>query len=103
MNGERKVLDQVTENKENLTDDVAPIVADHDPVASPAHYRQHPSGIECIDITKHMSFTVGNAIKYLWRAGLKQDPGKDQLDKRIEDLQKAIQYIKFEIERLKSK
>ena len=50
-----------------------------------------------------MSFTVGNAIKYLWRAGLKEDPGKDQLDKHIEDLQKAIQYIKFEIERLKNK
>ena len=96
-------MDQAMANREFLTDNMSLTGDKHDPVSFPDHYRQHPSGIECIDITKHMSFTVGNALKYLWRAGLKEDPGKDQLDKHIEDLQKAIQYIKFEIERLKSK
>lgn len=43
-----------------------------DPINSPPHYTQHPSNIECLDITKHHNFCVGNAIKYLWRAGLKE-------------------------------
>ena len=62
-----------------------------DPVSHPAHYTSHPSGVECIQITEHMGFCVGNAIKYLWRAGLKQDA--------IEDLKKAAWYVNREIER----
>lgn len=65
----------------------------HDPINHPSHYTSHPSGIECIEITRWMNFNIGNAIKYLWRAALK---GK------IEDLQKAIWYITDEIERLKN-
>ena len=38
---------------------------------SPPHYQAHPSGIECITIAEHMNFTLGNAVKYIWRAGLK--------------------------------
>ena len=60
-----------------------------DPVNHPKHYTSHPSGIECIEVTRHMSFNVGNAVKYLWRAGLKGDS--------IEDLRKAIFYIEDEI------
>ncbi len=60
-------------------------------VEHPAHYTNHPSGIECIEITKHMNFPLGNAIKYIWRAGLKGDP--------VEDLRKAIRYVEIEIER----
>ena len=60
-------------------------------VNRPAHYTQHPSGVECIEITEHMNFNTGNAMKYLWRAGLKGD-GQ-------EDLQKAAYYIAREIER----
>lgn len=71
-----------------------------DVVEHPSHYTSHPSGIECIEITRHHNFPVGNAIKYLWRAGLKQEEGKDQVDKQIEDLRKAKQYIDFEIETL---
>lgn len=71
-----------------------------DVVEHPSHYTSHPSGIECIEITRHHNFPVGNAIKYLWRAGLKQEAGKDQVDKQIEDLRKAKQYIDFEIETL---
>jgi hypothetical protein len=64
----------------------------HDPVNNPAHYTEHPSGIECIQVTEHLSFCVGNAIKYLWRADLKHDDA-------IEDLKKAAWYINREIER----
>ena len=46
-----------------------------DRVNAPSHYTSHPSGVECIDITEHYDFCVGNAIKYLWRAGLKAEAG----------------------------
>ena len=59
-----------------------------DAVNHPSHYTQHPSGVECIQITEHMSFTMGNAMKYLWRADLKNG---------VEDLKKAIWYIQREI------
>ena len=62
-----------------------------DNVNHPQHYTAHPSGIECIEVTEHMSFCVGNAVKYLWRADHK---GND-----IEDLRKAAWYINREIER----
>ena len=64
----------------------------NDPVNHPAHYTSHPSGIEAIQVTRHMNFNIGNAMKYLWRAGLKDD--------RIQDLQKARFYISDELERL---
>ena len=65
-----------------------------DPVNHPAHYTVHPSGIECIQVTEHMSFNLGNAVKYVWRAGLKSD-NPDQ------DLAKAIWYLERERERLR--
>jgi hypothetical protein len=68
--------------------------AEADPVNSPAHYRSHPSGIECIQITEHMGFNLGNAIKYVWRADLKNDA--------IEDLRKAAWYINREIQKRES-
>ena len=67
-----------------------------DPVNHPKHYTSHPSGIETIEITRHMNFNKGNAVKYIMRAGIK-DP-----DKEIEDLEKAQWYLSDEIERLKS-
>lgn len=72
-------------------------------VNHPKHYTSDPSGIECIDITKHRDFCIGNAIKYLWRAGLKQEEGMTDNQKQIEDLEKAIWYINAEIEMLKGK
>ncbi len=71
-------------------------------VNHPKHY-QDPSGIECIDIVRHRNFDIGNAIKYLWRAGLKQDADKTPVEKQIEDLRKAIWYIQDEINTLESK
>lgn len=71
-----------------------------DMVNHPAHYNSHPSGIECIEIVRHHNFNIGNAIKYLWRCGIKTEEGIDIQDKSIEDLQKAIFYIQDEIIRL---
>lgn len=61
----------------------------HDPVDHPKHYTDHPSGVECIQITEHMGFNLGNAMKYIWRADLKNDA--------IEDLRKARWYIDREL------
>lgn len=63
-----------------------------DMVNHPPHYTEHPSGIECIEITRHMSFNLGNVVKYVWRADLKNG---------IEDLEKAQFYIKDEIAKFK--
>ena len=60
-----------------------------DPVNNPKHYNNHPSGIECIQITEHMGFNLGNALKYIWRCDLKKDA--------IEDLKKARWYIDREL------
>ena len=71
-----------------------------DMVNHPKHYTSDPSGVEAIEITRHRNFNVGNAIKYLWRAGLKEDASKDMLQKQVEDLRKAVFYINDEIARL---
>jgi TPR repeat protein len=65
-----------------------------DPINHPEHYLTHRSGVECITITEHMSFTLGNAIKYIWRADAKGDA--------INDLCKAAWYIDREITRRKA-
>lgn len=70
-NGERQTMDK------------------NDQVNHPKHYTSHPSGVECIQITEHMGFNLGNAVKYLWRADLKDDA--------IEDLKKAKWYIEREL------
>lgn len=62
-----------------------------DPVEHPLHYTLHPSGIECIQITEHMGFNLGNALKYIWRCDLKKDA--------VEDLRKAMWYINRELEK----
>lgn len=72
-------------------EDVPPSTPDS--ITNPSHYTSHPSGVECIQITEHFNFNIGNAIKYLWRAGLKGDA--------IEDLEKARWYVSREIERRK--
>lgn len=67
----------------------------NDPVNNPKHYTSHPSGIECLEVTRHMTFNIGNAIKYLWRNGQKdQNPA-------VQDLEKAVFYINDEIKRIK--
>ena len=66
-------------------------MTDHDPVARPAHYTAHPSGVECITVAEHLSFCLGNVLKYVWRADLKGDA--------LEDLRKARWYLDREIAR----
>lgn len=73
-----------------------------DNVNHPKHYTSHPSGIECIEITRHYCFSIGNAIKYLWRAGLKKDASLSDNQKEIEDLKKAIFYLNDEVSRLEN-
>lgn len=77
-------------------------VAKIDMVNEPPHYKNDKSGIECIEITRHRNFNIGNAIKYLWRSGLKQDSDKSTKTKEIEDLNKAIWYINDEIKRIEN-
>ena len=67
---------------------------ENDPVNHPSHYTSHPSGIECIQITRWMNFNLGNAIKYIWRAGNKGNA--------LEDLKKARWYLDDEIKRRES-
>lgn len=62
-----------------------------DAVNHPKHYTAHPSGVECITVTEHMNFNLGNAVKYIWRSDLKADA--------IEDLEKARWYVEREIKR----
>jgi uncharacterized Zn finger protein (UPF0148 family) len=76
------IMNQMVDNKQ-------------DSVKHPKHYTSHPSGIEVIEITKHMNFCLGNAIKYILRC--------DEKGKPVEDLKKAIQYLEFEIERREAK
>ena len=61
-------------------------------VNHPPHYKKHPSGVECIQITEHMNFCLGNAVKYIWRASLKGT--------QKEDLEKAMWYLKRELNRI---
>lgn len=74
-----------------------------DNVNHPKHYTSHPSGIECIEVTRHYCFSIGNAIKYLWRAGLKADASLSDKEKEIEDLRKAMWYIEDRIKQLEDK
>ena len=64
-----------------------------DAVSHPVYYNSHPNGIECIDIIRHYVCDIANAIKYLWRAGLKPEMGMEDAEKEIEDLKKALWYI----------
>ena len=63
-----------------------------DKVKHPSHYTGQVPGIECIQVTQHFNFNLGNAIKYVWRAGAKGN--------QLEDLAKAMQYLEFEIDRI---
>lgn len=66
----------------------------NDPVNHPKHYTSHPSGVECIQVTEHMGFNLGNAVKYIWRA--------DEKGNSMEDLAKAAWYVQREIAKRES-
>jgi hypothetical protein len=97
MRGVRGVYQKAnprTNNKRKITmiETITGVISPQpDNVNHPPHYKSHPSGIECIQVTEHMGFCLGNAIKYIWRA--------DEKVNAIEDLEKARWYIEREIER----
>lgn len=64
-------------------------------VDHPAHYNSHPSGVECIEVVRHMSFNLGSVVKYIWRDGIKH------AEVPLQDLEKAAWYLNDEIERRK--
>lgn len=66
-----------------------------DNVNRPAHYNEHASGIECIQIAEHMGFNLGNALKYIWRERHK--------GKSTEDLEKAAWYSNRLVETMRKK
>ena len=80
-------LDNKQMSKEDYINELSESV-DH-----PPHYISHPSGIECIEVTRHMNFNLGNVFKYLWRC--------DNKGHHLEDLQKAAWYLNDEIEKIK--
>ena len=63
-----------------------------DMVNYPTHYRSHPSGVEVIEITEHLNFCLGNAVKYILRA--------DHKGSHLQELKKGQWYISREIRRL---
>ncbi|MDY6154220.1 MAG: DUF3310 domain-containing protein [Terrisporobacter sp.] len=83
-------------------DEVEETAVIEDKVNHPSHYTwlKQLCGIEVIDITRHMDFDLGNAIKYILRCGHKEELGYSNKEKTIEDLRKAIFYINDKIEML---
>lgn len=66
-----------------------------DPINHPKHYTSHPSGVETIEICRHMGFALGNVIKYVMRAPFK--------GRELEDLRKAKWYLEDEIARVEKR
>jgi hypothetical protein len=71
---------------------------------NPDHYKAG-KGLEVIDIIElfDLNFSRGNSIKYILRAGRKDEQGYTNIDKEIEDLKKAVWYTNREIENLIAK
>lgn len=73
-----------------------------DNVNHPSHYTwlKEKCGIEVIDIVRHLDFDCGNIVKYVLRHGRKQEEGMSNIDKAIEDLEKAKFYLVDKIKML---
>lgn len=80
----------VTEEKEEM-------------VNHPNHYAwlKELCGIEPIDICRHLDFNCGSAVKYLLRKG-KKEMNLSEREQRVQDLSKAIFYLKDEIKMLEN-
>jgi hypothetical protein len=74
-----------------------------DKVNSPIHYKSDNNKYEVIDIIEffNLNFHRGNVLKYLLRSGRKTEQGYDVSEKEIEDLEKAIWYLRREVKRIK--
>lgn len=70
---------------------------EHDPVSRPSHYQGGPAcpqcgrPVECIDVVERLGFSLGNVVKYIWRA--------DSKGERLEQLRKALWYLQREVDR----
>lgn len=90
-----RTSDRTAQEESYLENRSRPKGVEIDNVNHPPHYNNSEAhcdcgrSIECIDITRHMNFNIGNAVKYLWRCDLK--------GRSVEDLKKAIWYIQDEI------
>jgi len=93
---EREQLDERRGGDRRITTGRVPAEGADPMVDHPAHYNQHPAGIECIDVIAPMIYPVGTAIRYLWRAGLK--PGAAD----VQDVEKAIWNLNYYLEQLKN-
>lgn len=67
---------------------------------NPDYYKDTPFGLEVIEITKHYDFCIGNALKYIFRAGKKHEQGMKDKEKHVDDLKKAVWYLNAEIKKI---
>lgn len=72
-------------------------VIDPNGVQVAAHYNNHPSGVEAIELCRYMNFNVGNAFKYVFRREEKPEPGLTLQESIAKNLDKALWYIRDEI------
>ena len=89
----------------HLKDDTfTEVKEENDMVNHPSHYTwlKERGGIEVIDITRHLDFDTGNAVKYLLRAGHKSEEGMTDKEKTIQDLKKAAWYINDRIKTIEN-
>lgn len=106
-NGQQKVtqMPEIVKDKEYFTltfETKREAQVKKDMVNHPSHYTwlKELCGIEVIDITRHMDFNLGNAVKYILRAGHKEEMGLTEREKTVQDLQKAVFYIEDKIKML---
>lgn len=92
----------------DITKETYDRIKEDENVSHPSHYTwlKDKCGIEVIDITRHLDFDLGNAIKYILRAGRKPIINKnlsdDFLRAAIQDLKKALFYINDKIDMLEN-
>ena len=98
----KEEVDNFADFEEASVADLNKLFDKWDNVNYPKHYNVHPSGVQCIEVTEHMNFCLGNAIKYIWRAGIKgENASIVKNSKKIEDLEKAAWYLQREIAKLR--
>ncbi len=97
-------IDTTTEEMAKMAKECADSARKDSRVDHPSHYTwlKDKCGIEVIEITRHLDFDLGNAVKYILRAGHKSEEGLNDAEKTIEDLQKAIWYLNDEINLIKN-
>ena len=92
----------------DITKETYDRIKEDENVSHPSHYTwlKDKCGIEVIDITRHLDFDLGNAIKYILRAGRKpiinENLSDDFLRAAIQDLKKALFYINDKIDMLEN-